>query len=218
MSSSDEQWIKFLRRCFAHRVEPGEFAQLSKVLNSRSPITEENLIDLLLQSPAGTTPQYDPLLPLYIDSLGRLGRLNASTTLARLLKHSSIQAKSQSPSAARGQSQSVNCTLMTDVRVIQDLNLSISTGLIPKTALEATRIFEALVDWINTLMTWHNDNLDEEQQTGGLMGSPDAISLFESLGVLFAALCSSTKGLEILSAVGDDGNPRSCPNSPDVHC
>lgn len=217
MSSSDAQWAKFLRRCFAHRVEPNEFAQLSKLLNSRSPITEGNLIDLLLQSSARTTTKYDPLLPLYIDCLCRVGRLNASTALASLLKHSSIRAKSRSPSATEGQSQPAHCTWMTDVRVIQDLTLSTSTGVLPKTAIEALSIFEAIVDWINGLMSWHNDNLDEEQQTGGLMSSPDAIPLFESLGVLLAALSSSAKGLEILSAAGNDGTFTN-PNSPNADC
>lgn len=99
------------------------------------------------------------------------------------------------------------CTFMTDIKVIQDVMLSISTGHTPKTSAEAVGIFSAISEWILAIVAWQHSHtsLDEHQQSGGLMSSPDAISLFESLGILLAALSGSGKGLEVLSADNHEG-------------
>ncbi|THC92315.1 hypothetical protein EYZ11_008209 [Aspergillus tanneri] len=89
---------------------------------------------------------------------------------------------------------------MTDIRVIQDAMLSVSTGHAPKSLTESLGIFSAIVDWIQAVVSWHHNHVDTNQQTGGLISSPDAVSLFESLGILFAALSGTSKGLDVLSS------------------
>ncbi|KAJ5446591.1 Mediator complex subunit Med5 [Penicillium cf. griseofulvum] len=174
---------------------------------ARSPVKENELLDLLLEARASSSVIWDPLLPLYVDGLCKVGRVKSSSALASLLKHSSVldapgsgegDGEAQgSPSKAKKQKPS---TLMTDIKVIQDIMVFISTGSIPKTVVEAADIYSATVDWIMAVVAWHNHSLDVSQQTGGLMGSPDAVSLFESLGILLAALSGTSKGLEVLSS------------------
>ena len=129
-----------------------------------------------------------------------------------LLKRSSIhelpqpQSQSQSPGEQKEKKtvkKEKKCyTLMTDIRVIQDVMLAISTGNhTPGTQVEAMNIFLAAVDWIQAVVAWHN----QHQQTGGLMSSPDVVSLFESLGILLAALSGTAKGLDALSSDSHEG-------------
>ncbi|KAI9923978.1 mediator complex subunit [Aspergillus wentii] len=128
-----------------------------------------------------------------------MGKVNPSTVLGSLLKHSSIHDKPQSPSTPAKKQQKCY-TLMTDIRVVQDVMLSISTGNTPQTLAEAINIFSAVVEWIQAVISWHNSHVDQNQQTGGLMSSPDVVSLFESLGILLAALSGTGKGLDVLSS------------------
>ncbi|KAE8145501.1 mediator of RNA polymerase II transcription subunit 5 [Aspergillus avenaceus] len=200
---TSEQWGTFLHQCLMRRIDAAEFKDLSKLLSQRYPIMENALLDVLLEIRLATGIKWDPLIPLYIDCLCKTGKVQISVVLTSLLKHSSIHDKPQSPSSEAAQSKkSPNCyTLMTDIRVIQDAMLSVSTGSTPKTFREAVSIFSALVDWIQAVVSWHNRHMGSTQQAGGLMGSPDAVSLFESLGILLTVLSGSTgKGVEVLSS------------------
>lgn len=190
--ASSEQWGIFLHRCLAHRVDVDEFKDLSKLMLTRFPVQETELLDLLLEARATSAIAWDPLLPVYVDGLCKAGQVKSSSALTSLLKHSSICEESN-------QKRNVS-TLMTDIKVVQDVMLSISTGAIPQSTAEAAELYCATVEWINAVVSWHNGNLDVLQQTGGLMSSPDAVSLVESLGILLAALSGTAKGLETLSS------------------
>lgn len=200
--SSSEQWGTFLQQCLTHRIDAAEFKNLSKLLSRRYPIAEGALLDVLLEIRLATGIKWDPLLPLYIDCLCKTGKVQTSTVLTSLLKYSSIHEKPQSPgSEVLPSKKALKCyTLMTDIRVIQDAMLSVSTGSTPKSLAEAVSIFSAIVDWIQVVVAWHNNHIDPSQQTGGLMSSPDAVSVFESLGILLTALSGTGKGIEILSS------------------
>ncbi|KAF9888234.1 mediator complex subunit [Aspergillus nanangensis] len=200
--TSSEQWRTFLHQCLMHRIDAAEFKNLSKLLFKRHPIAPTALLDVLLETRLAAGVKWDPLLPLYIDSLCKLEKAPISTVLISLLKHSSIHDRPQSPESDTrpGKKKSKCYTLMTDIRVIQDAMLAVSTGHAPKFLSEAIGTFSAIVDWIQAVVSWHSNHLSPDQQTGGLMGSPDAVSLFESLGILLAALSGTGRGLEVLSS------------------
>lgn len=195
--ASSEVWRTFLHRCLAYRVDVDEFKDLSKLMLTRSPVKENELLDLLLETRATSSITWDPLLPVYIDGLCKIGQVKSASALNCLLKHSSIRGKNESKRKVS--------TLMTDIKVIQDVMMSISTGTTPRTIAEAADLYAATVEWIDAVVAWHNNSLDVSQQTGGLMSSPDAVSLFESLGILLAALSGTAKGLETLSKENRQG-------------
>lgn len=197
--TSPVQWGTFFHQCLLHRIDANEFRNLSKLLLQKCPIAETALLDALLQTRSESRIKWDPLLPLYIDCLCRTGRVRTSTVLTSLLKYSSIHDKPQL-STSEGKDGSKCYTLMTDIRVIQDTMLSVSTGSTPKTNAEAVAIFFAIIDWIHAVASWHNSHFDPGQHSSGIMSSPDVVSLFESLGILLAALSGTGKGLEVLSA------------------
>ncbi|GLB11571.1 mediator complex subunit [Aspergillus tubingensis] len=208
--TSSEQWGTFLQQCLLHRIDAAEFKNLTRLLMQRYPIGEAQLLDVLLETRLATGIKWDPLPPLYIDCLCKMGLVRTSTMLNSLLKHSSIhdkmpsaggsEANAAAAAAVQGKQKRKCYTLMTDIRVVQDAMLSVSTGTASKTFAEALSIFASIVDWIQAVVAWHNSHLDTSHQTGGLMSSPDAVSLFESLGILLAALSGTAKGLEVLSA------------------
>lgn len=181
---------------------------------ARTPIKENILLDLLLRSRADARIAWDPLLPLYVDGLCRSGLVRVSAALRGLLRCSSIsdgsnpdqEGKETSKKAAAAGDAHRGSTLMTDIKVIQDTMMTISTDTqIPKSFTEAADIYDATGEWILALVAWHTRSLDESTQSGGLMGEPDAVSLFESLGYLLAALSGTEKGLEVLSGDFDRG-------------
>jgi mediator of RNA polymerase II transcription subunit 5 len=190
-----EQWKTFLHRCLAHRVDVDEFKDMTKLMLARSPVKENELLDLLLEARASSAIAWDPLLPVYVDSLCKIGRVKSASALVALLRHSSIRGLSTKRKAS---------TLMTDIKVIQDVMMAVSTGSIPRSVAEAADLYAATVEWIVAVVAWHHDSLSG-QQVGGLMSSPDAVSLFESLGILLAALSGTTKGLEMLSSDNRQG-------------
>lgn len=222
-TGASEQWKPFLQQCLLHRVDAAEFKELSRLLFQRCPIGDSALVDTLLRTRLSTGVKWDPLFPLYVDCFCRMGRVRIATVLSGLLKYSSIHAK-PSPGAdvdtvkgkakAQGKGKSPNqdkdrdrdrCyTLMTDIKVIQDAMLSVSTGATAKTLLEVLSAFSAVADWIQAIIAWHNSLLDADLPAG-VMGLPDAVLLFESVGILLAALAGTGKGLQVLSAGGHEG-------------
>ncbi|KAL3471646.1 mediator of RNA polymerase II transcription subunit 5 [Aspergillus californicus] len=199
-----EQWRSFLDRCLRHRIDAAEFRELAKLLFQRIPIGNSALLEPLLGTRLSSGVKWDPLLPLYIDCLCKMGRVQISTVLTCLLKHSSIHDK-PSPGAdvATIKTKAKCYTLMTDIRVIQDAMISVSTGATAKSPLEVVHTFSAVADWIQSIVAWHNSQLDANQPVG-LMSSPDAVLLFEVLGILLAALSGTARGLEVLSANSND--------------
>ena len=189
--ASSEQWKIFFHKCFDLRIDEDEFKDLSKLMLVRHPIGEEELIGLLFDSRGAAVHSWDPLLPLYIDELCKSGRIKSSTALKGLLNHSPIREKEGN--------QSKISVLMTDIKVIQNVVLLISSGVTPQTVTDAAELFSVAVEWIGTIVAWHNQSVDS-QDTGGLMSNSDAVSLFDSLGILLAALSGTPKGLETLSS------------------
>lgn len=205
--ASSEQWRAFLHQCLVHRIDVTEFKNLSRLLLKRNPIAPSALIDVVLETRLAAGIKWDPLLPLYIDGLCKMGKVQISAVLAALLKHSSIHDKPRSADGDAAQTKlKQKCyTLMTDIRVIQDAMLAVSTGHAPKSLSETTGTFFAIVDWIHAVISWHHDRMNASQQADGLMNSPDAVSLFESLGILLAALSGTEKGLQVLSSDSNEG-------------
>jgi mediator of RNA polymerase II transcription subunit 5 len=221
-SSSLEQWKGFLQQCLIRRVDAATFQNLARLLSRRTPLTEISLLDVVLESRDHVKVEWDPLLPLYVDTLTKAGALKIPFVLSGLLKHSSVQpekpvrakdsANETGKVTAASEKKTLRAsTLMTDTRIIQDMMISISSGHPPKSAKEAGNIFAVIAEWILALIAWHDSQVREDQQSGGLMGSPDAISLFESLGILLAVVSGTQRGLEALSSESPDGQYISTP-------
>jgi mediator of RNA polymerase II transcription subunit 5 len=215
-SSSLEQWRILLQQCLIRRVDATTFRNLARVFSHRAPLTEIALLDVILESRSFIKVQWDPLLPLYVDSLTKAGALKVSSVLRSLLKHSSIRLdeplQTKDSANATGKVAAAPekkfrkaSTLMIDTRIIQDVMMSISSGNPLKSAKEAANIFAVVAEWILALIAWHNSQVTEDRPSGGLMSSPDAISLFESLGILLAAVSETERGLEALSSKSLDG-------------
>ncbi|KAL4879714.1 mediator of RNA polymerase II transcription subunit 5 [Aspergillus karnatakaensis] len=210
-----DQWRTFLHQALQRRIDAAEFQDLATLLFRRAPISESALLEILLGTRLESAVKWDPLLPLYIDTLSKSGRVAVPTVLGVLLRHSSVHEK-PSPGAGSGagsdstsdvaalkqkqkqKQKNKAYTLMTDIRVVQDAMLSISAGVTVKTGKEVVRTFSVVADWIQAIIAWHNSLLDVDQPVG-VMGSPDAVLLFESVGILLAALAGTGRGVDVLS-------------------
>lgn len=217
---SGAQWKKLLRHCLSARVDISEFRDFAKLMISRDPIPARKLIDLVLDSREVTNVEWDPLLPLYVDSLIRLGQLRIPDVLSSLLVHSTVSGKREK--AARP--SSAGCyqpsTLMMEHGIIQNLMIALTTESAPDTLASAMGTFSAIADWILALLAYgpggrgrgdDSSNTEDEngqhqhQQAETLMSSPEAITLSESLGILFAALAGAEQGMNALSTIKEQG-------------
>ncbi|KAJ6164243.1 hypothetical protein N7470_002915 [Penicillium chermesinum] len=185
-------WSVFVKQCFKHRLGVDEFRKLSKRMFIRNPIKGDYVIDQLLEVRASYNFPWDPLLPAYADCLCKSGHAKTSTTLSRVLSQSTIKGVDENR-------KNKYPTLMTDIKVINDAILSISAGIIPKSLLETAELYDAAIEWLNSLVAWHTNILHQPAQNGALLNSSDAVTLIESAGIFLAALSGSPKGLEWLT-------------------
>lgn len=200
MGAPINQWRKLFQQCLSRRVGVHDLQKLLGVLWRRSSLAEASIVDALLECrPA--TGQYDPLISLYMDLLIKLGLVKIPTVLKELFQYSSIAPKDERLVDLNAKAT----TLMADTRIVQDVMILLSSGNCSLSLSETVAIFSVLADWILAIVRWHNSNLSEDQQTGGIQSSSDASSLFESIGILFVAVSGLEKGLEALSLDKPEG-------------
>jgi mediator of RNA polymerase II transcription subunit 5 len=208
-ASSARQWKKFLGRCLSQRVDANEFRDLARLMISRYSLSGKKAIDIVLESRSVLNASWDPLIPLYVDALHRLGKAKISDILMSLLEHSTIyEGRQPGPrsedNSIKKKRREVN-TLMTDFRIIQDIVIAVTSGHPPKTTTDALNTFVTVSNWIFALVSWNSSSDADNDQQGWLMSSPDALPVFESLGILLAALAGTEKGLNALSVPGAEG-------------
>ncbi|EDN09154.1 conserved hypothetical protein [Histoplasma mississippiense (nom. inval.)] len=138
---------------------------------------------------------------LYVDTLHRLGSIKLEDILESLLAHSTVSQKQASVQNGSATKTPLS-TLMTDYCVIHNATIAATSGHAPKTIAEAGNTFSALAQWILSLLSWNSSREPEGDPSSSLTSSPDALTVFESLGILFAALASTERSVNALSAAG----------------
>lgn len=204
-----QQWRKLLHECVARRIEVDVFCKLVKILARRAPLQQAYLVGVLLESRAVTADifPYDPLIPRYATALRKLGLIRTATLLDGLRKQPFIE--SQSTADAEQSQKTVNSSiLMTDTRIVQDLIAPLSSSSPSLDTQDIQSIFAITAEWILDVARWHTSNINDENQMGGLMSSPDALALFESLGILLVALSATAKGHDALASESTSGTAK----------
>ncbi|KAK2753905.1 mediator complex subunit [Arachnomyces sp. PD_36] len=199
MASSIEKWKTFLRQCLTRRISADKFREMAKILFESDTIPEGTLVDAVLESRAVTNVYWDPLIPLYVDTLRRLGIIKMPDILNSLLKHSSISQKDHESKASTAKPLAKPSTLLTDYRILQDLLMAVTSGWSPKSMRDARRTLTSVTDWIFALVSWVSASANDENPSGALGTSQDAFQVFESAGILLAALVGSSNALDSLS-------------------
>jgi len=162
-ASSARQWKKFLDQCLSRRIDINEFRELAKLMISRYSLSERKIIDLVLESRSVTNVPWDPLIPLYVDALHRLGKAKIPDILISLLEHSTIsEGRRTGPKSEDGsidkekkerKEKSEADTFMTDFRIIQNIAIAVTSGHPPKTTADALNTFVAISNWISGLVS-----------------------------------------------------------------
>ncbi|PGH22909.1 hypothetical protein AJ80_02958 [Polytolypa hystricis UAMH7299] len=200
------QWRKFIEQCLSERTDVASFRELSKLMIDRHPIPGKRLVDIVLDGRSVTNVPWDPLIPLYVDALHRLGRAKVHDILTSLLEHSSLAetARRSSLQDVPNKDKPVS-TLMTDFRIFQDIIMAVTTGHAPKTSNDANKTLATIADWMSALLAWTSNGEGANGQPAYLTHSADIQGIFESIGILFAALAGSEKIVNSLSTQGNKG-------------
>ncbi|KAK2877085.1 hypothetical protein FQN49_001438 [Arthroderma sp. PD_2] len=218
-SATKSEWQNLLQHCVDQRISSGEFQELARVMLRRHPIAGKDLVDVILESRAGTEFDWDPLIPDYVDAIHRLAHIDIFKILPSLLAHSSIQSdvqhwnkanKAQNDAKNQGTDEEDapdpkipknSTTLLTDYGIIQNVITAVTTGHVPRTALGFMNTCSAIADWILTLISWNSQAGAEkgEGRGGQLLSSPDVVSIFVAIGFLFGTLAGTEIGANALS-------------------
>lgn len=200
-----QQWRKLLHECAARRIEVDGFRKLVKILSRRAPLQEAALVDVLLDSRSITADifPYDPLMPRYATALRKLGLIRTTSLLDGLRKRSFLG--NQSTGGTEQSQKSNPSMLMTDTRIVQDLIAPLSSSTLSLNTHDIQSTFAITAEWILDVARWHASDINDEHQMGGLMSSPDALALFESLGILLVALSATAKGHDALASESTSG-------------
>ncbi|KAK2777681.1 mediator complex subunit [Emmonsiellopsis sp. PD_33] len=198
LRSASLQWQKLLHRCLSQRTDASEFRGFAKLMLDRYPLPTRKLIDIILQSRSVTNVPWDPLIPLYVDTIHRLRAIKLENILQSLLAHSTISQNRQSEPDGSVAKTPVS-TLMTDYCIIHNATIAATSGHAPKTSSDAANTFAALANWILVFLSWGSTHEAGNDQESWLTSSPDVLAVFESLGILFAALVGTEKSVNALS-------------------
>ncbi|EEQ83598.2 RNA polymerase II mediator complex subunit Nut1 [Blastomyces dermatitidis ER-3] len=204
VGSSSAQWKTLLRRCLSQRTDASEFRAFAKLMLNRYSIPARRLIDIILALRCVTNVPWDPLIPLYVDTLHRLGSIKLEDILESLLAQSTVSQKQVAAQNGSTTKAPVS-TLMTDYCIIHNATIAATSGHAPRTTSDAANTFSALAKWILALLSWNSSREPVGDPAASLTNSPDTLAVFESLGILFAALMSTEKAVNALSASGPKG-------------
>lgn len=201
-----QEWRKLLHECVARRIEVDIFRKLVKILSRRAPLQQAALVDVLLDSRSITADifPYDPLIPRYATALRKLGLIRTTSLLDGLRKRS-VLGNQSTGGAEQSQKTSNSPTLMTDTRIVQDLITPLSSSSLSLNTNDIQSTFAITAEWILDVARWHASDINDEHQMGGLISSPDALALFESLGILLVALSATVKGHDALASESTSG-------------
>ncbi|EAS33065.3 RNA polymerase II mediator complex subunit Nut1 [Coccidioides immitis RS] len=205
--ASGPEWALLLEQCISHRIISTEFRDFSVIMMRRHPISEKALIRIVLEARSATGLMWDPLIPLYVEVLQKLGYVSLPEILKTLLLFSTIYDDSHPVSKAGPNGKGVKrkkktSTLMTDNKIIQNVMATITMGQGPKATRGATDVLCAVADWISTLLAWSpSGEGPESDQPGDILGHQDGACIFGSLGLLLVALVGTEKGVSALSSL-----------------
>ncbi|KAI9793533.1 MAG: mediator complex subunit [Peltula sp. TS41687] len=157
MGSNVQEWSKFLSRCLHNRLPVGTFEGYAKLLHDRSPVTGHQLADLFLTPNTSKVTSFDPLLPLYIETLVGCDLIKPSNLLDGLYRVSKLQ-DSRGPSSGstsdgdhehlqRGHSPHEMEELL-----IVDITRMYSTGQQPKSLSEVFQVLRAVCVWMSGIV------------------------------------------------------------------
>lgn len=153
---------------------------------------------------------WDPLVPLYVETLYNLDFLTLPEILKTLLKYSTLYGDSHpvstEPSAKGTKRKRKASTLMMDNKIIQNVLTAITTGRGPKTTLGAVEIYRMTADWISNLLAWSpSAHGSQKGHSETILGHQDAACIFGTLGFLFVGLAATELGVGALASMKQKG-------------
>lgn len=205
MGSAIQDWSKFLSRCLHSRLPIAKFEGYAKLLQDRSPMTGAQLTELFLTPRSSKNTSFDPLLPLYIETLVGRDLIKPSNILDGLYRFSRVQVtRGTSGSTSDGdidRSPRGHTPQELEEMLILDISRMYSTGQQPRTLSEVFQVLRAVSVWMSSIVA--ASARDEMMQH--VTGEPNHLSL-ESLmirgtiGGLVTAIMGNAKVSALLSS------------------
>ncbi|WEW55466.1 mediator complex subunit [Emydomyces testavorans] len=154
------EWALLLEKCICQRIIVSEFRDFSKIMMRRHPISGKELIRIVLDARLASNIMWDPLIPLYVEALQRLGYVSVPEILKPLLSYSTLYDDSYPVSKTGSDGKGVKrkkkaSTLMTDNKIIQNAMTAITLGRGPKSTRGAIDILNVIATWISMLLAWN---------------------------------------------------------------
>lgn len=195
-----DDWAKFLAQSLGQRLEPDRFEKYAQLLSNKHPLSARQIADILFKPTKHNQETVDLKIPQYVQRLLHIDLLDTPSVLRALLKYSNFRPLSES----KPETEERRTTLQWKNSYAQAENLLyglsklVSTGLRPKTALEALHLITVLTEWTK-IFTAQNDADDIMNETH----ATEEISVRGSLGTLLIATSENARVIGVLG--------KSCP-------
>lgn len=210
MGSAIQEWSKFLDRCLHSRLSNVKFEGFAKLLKDRSPVTGSQLAELFLTPKSSKTTTFDPLLPLYIDSLVRCDLVKPSNLLDGLYRFSRLQVfrGPSGPTSSREDEHLPRAYILPELEemLILDITRMYSTGQQPKSLPELLQVLRAVTVWMFGIVATSTRDEMMQHVTGEANPlSTETLMIRGMIGMLVIALMGNPKVSALLSGTYPKG-------------
>lgn len=207
MDASIKGWRVFLDNCLKRRLRAKDFEQFATELSKRNPLKGRKLAELVL-SPAtrSTAACVDPLLPVYLDRLLALDKVDVGDILEVAYKHSKDCVQKAAEDATRDGRQASEARNPSELEeiIFHRLAKAFQTGERPRTVPEVQRSWTVLAAWMPAMATAHTGDSVLRAMAGATQESDHVqqeqaqLLVREAFGMLLLAMLENQKAVGVV--------------------
>ncbi len=199
-----QTWKKLLEQCLLQRVPASQFETFATLLRDRTMVSSEPLAQVVLRPQSSTSSVVDPLKPIYIETLVRIGLVFASDVLNVLLQRSRLNERGHEAhrvSKTNKKDDPVQWLASTELveMVLHGLARLFVAGQRPRVHREVLGLLKVLSTWMTAVVTASSTDIMHDVTGEAYQALMDARALTEAVGLLMTAVAESPGVLKVLT-------------------
>ncbi|KAL6706140.1 mediator complex subunit [Coniothyrium glycines] len=198
MDNINRDWMVLLDKCLENRIQANVFAALVTQLHAKSPLPGRKLAALLLRPRSANLISIDPRIPVYLEQLLALQKVDASDVLASTFQYSTDRLPKTGNEDAQKGAQWNNPPELEEI-IFHRLHKVFASDERPVDNSEGIRTLIVVTRWMQAMVTSHTSNT-MIQAMAGIQAQPQQhlINVREGLGMLIVGIIENQKMLRIL--------------------
>lgn len=198
MDTMIKEWTVLLDRCLENRIHADVFAALVTQLHVKSPLPGRKLATLLFKPRAPGLISIDPRIPVYLEQLLALKKVDVSDVLSATFQYSKDRLPKAGDDDSQQHAQWNNPPELEEI-VFHRLHKVFQSEERPLNGTEGIRTLLVVTRWMQAMVTSHTSDT-MIQAMAGIQTQPQQhlINVREGLGMLVVGIIENQKMLQIL--------------------